>query len=277
MSKIRASLESLLLGPALADSKINSRRAQVRSAIFDVSTNIGHGNFDRISSADLKSLLDSYDQLFFSNLCQQLIDENQDTLSFRVSTRMTSTGGKTTIESIEKSRSAKDFPRRKFEIAISAVLLFGSFAKDHSRRTRSRRHSFQQHVRVAGVHCRDRLDALQRIFEHELLHLIEFLVWNNSSCSAKRFRSIAWRIFGHEQSNHQLITPSETAELHQGIGIGDFVCFRHDGHQLFGYVNQINRRATVLVPDRNGAKYTDGKKYAKYYVPISQLSRSKKK
>ena len=61
-------------------------------------------------------------------------------------------------------------------------------------------------MRVNGLLCRDRTEALQRVFEHELLHLLEMLIWARSSCSAARFRGLAWNYFGHTATKHDLIT-----------------------------------------------------------------------
>jgi hypothetical protein len=52
--------------------------------------------------------------------------------------------------------------RVEYEIAVSTLLLFQTFREPG------------RPVVVGGLVCRDRLDALQRIMEHELLHLAEF-------------------------------------------------------------------------------------------------------
>jgi hypothetical protein len=49
------------------------------------------------------------------------------------------------------------------------------------------------------------------------------------------------------------------------------VRFRIDGRELEGIVNRVTKRATVLVRDERGTPYSDGWRYAKYYVPVSQL------
>jgi len=49
------------------------------------------------------------------------------------------------------------------------------------------------------------------------------------------------------------------------------VRFRFDGVERKGVVNRINKRATVLVEDRRGEQYSDGKRYAKFYVPVQML------
>ena len=43
----------------------------------------------------------------------------------------------------------------------------------------------------------ERHDALQRIVEHETVHLVEQLRWRDTNCSGSRFQAIARRLFGH--------------------------------------------------------------------------------
>jgi hypothetical protein len=152
--------------------------------------------------------------------------------------------------------------KRRYEIAVSTTLLFQTFRDE------------QRPIHVTGIVCRDRLEALQRVFEHELVHLIEMLVWNHSSCTAGRFQSIASRFFGHTEHTHQLITPHEHAWTKFGVKPGDRVAFRFDGQHYVGRVNRITRRATVLVEDERGRQYSDGKRYAKFYVPVGLLRKA---
>ncbi len=49
------------------------------------------------------------------------------------------------------------------------------------------------------------------------------------------------------------------------------VRFRVDGEELTGIVNRVTKRATVLVERDGGRRYSDGKQYAKYYVPPRML------
>jgi hypothetical protein len=126
-------------------------------------------------------------------------------------------------------------------------------------------------VAVSGHRCRNRLQALQRVMEHELIHLVELLVWDRTSCAQARFRSISRRFFGHTENKHQLITPREKAIAQFGIKPGMAVRFRVDGKAHQGFVNRITKRATVLVEDRRGEPYSDGRRYAKFYVPVQDL------
>lgn len=149
--------------------------------------------------------------------------------------------------------------RPYYEISVSTTLLFHTFQ------------DVDRPIVVCGLPCGDRLEALQRVMEHELVHLIEMLIWTKSSCSAARFQAIASRFFGHTDHRHQLVTPVEKAITQFGIRPGDRVRFRFDGVEHVGKVNRISRRATVLVEDQRGPRYSDGKRYAKFYVPMAML------
>lgn len=97
------------------------------------------------------------------------------------------------------------------------------------------------------------------------------LVWTRSSCSASRFQSIASRFFGHSAHTHNLIAPREQAFASYGVMPGRRVQFRFDGREYEGIVNRITRRATVLVEDSHGPRYSDGRQYTKFYVPVTLL------
>ena len=125
-------------------------------------------------------------------------------------------------------------------------------------------------ITVCGLPCANRLEALQRIFEHEMVHLIEQLCWQNSNCSAPRFQDIAHRHFLHRAHTHQLITRRERA-AQSGIRVGSRVTFEFEGSRSTGRVNRLTKRATVLVEDAEGERFSDGGRYRRYYVPIVHL------
>ncbi len=106
--------------------------------------------------------------------------------------------------------------------------------------------------------------------EHELVHLAEQLCWSHSDCTAERFQGIAGRFFLHRAHTHDLITNRERAAA-SGIRVGSHVTFTFEGRRLVGRVNRITKRATMLVEDPAGLKYSDGLRYKVYYVPIRLL------
>ena len=212
-------------------------------------------NFARVSKQDLENMAEAYDALFFKGLCLPLARSYG--LTFRLSSRMTRAGGKTTrtINRGTRSRPGKTH----YEIALSTSLLFQSFRQPGDT------------IRVCGDDCPDRLTAMQRIVEHELVHLSEMLAWIHSDCSANRFQSIARNMFGHTEHRHELITQQERAAKEFNIKAGTHVAFQYEGKLLHGIVNRITRRATILVEDPRVTRYSNGQRYLKYYVPIQQL------
>ena len=238
-----------------SSEEITSRTREIYETILHESEHIDGGNFTRIHPDDAERLFDLYDGLFFDGGNRKLLGEIP--LNFRLSKRMTQTGGKAGRREL-RDHSGK-VVGTEYEIAVSTTLLFGTFQEDH------------HPIVMSGIECRDRLEALQRVFEHEMTHLIEMLIWVDSSCSAPRFQSIANRFFGHTDHRHQLITPREQAFTKFGIKPGDRVSFRLDGQHHVGLVNRITKRATVLVENESGECYSDGKRYSKFYVPVGML------
>lgn len=252
-------LSKLALNLKLDESQIRSRRSQIAQRLMSESPAIRDINFSTINTRDLFELFVNYDELFFDNQLAAVFNARDHVLKFRLSSRMTSTGGMTTYHRTKPGRMATRSCRH-FEIAISSTLLFNTAFEERAG------------IKVGGVATRHRLDALQRIFEHELVHLLEMVVWDDSSCARSRFKSIAGRFFGHLESNHQLLTPTETARSEFGITTGDTVRFLHKGSELTGIINGINRRATVLVPDdRAGELFADNRRYQRFYVPLNRL------
>ncbi len=214
-------------------------------------------NFVAIHPADLERLFHLYDKMFFHGQVRHQLASRP--LKFAISRRMTSSAGKTTHYHPCRPYGGRVLER--FEIGVSATLLFQNFQAPG------------QALVVSGLPCHDRLEALQRVFEHELVHLIEMLIWIKSSCSAERFQGIARRVFRHTEHKHRLTTPRDRVFQRIGLRTGDRVCFRIDGRERIGVINRITKRATVLVEDSCGTPYSDGKRYAKFYVPVSLLKR----
>lgn len=228
---------------------------EIYESALRASRYLTRGNFTSIHPSDLERLFDLYDERFFDGGCRKMLGATP--LTFRLSKRMTSAAGKATRLQ-HRHRGTKQ-TSTEYEIAVSTTLLYQTFL------------DIDRPIVMSGIECRDRLEALQRVLEHEMTHLIEFMIWQNSSCSAKRFQSIANRFFRHTEHTHQLITPRERALEKFGVKAGSRVAFRMDGKHYVGVVNRITKRATVLVEDRHGARYTDGKRYAKFYVPVAML------
>ncbi len=242
-------LSKLLLTRAPGEAAVRAWTDEIAHGLLSASPRLREPNFTRIGRDDLASLFAAYDARFLDGLCGRILGPGR--LGFRLSGRMTRTAGKTTR-----------FERRgggpRFEIAVATSILFDGFGDD------------DRDVTACGLPCRSRLEALQRIFEHELVHLAESLCWGESHCGRSRFRGIAERLFLHRTHTHQLITRSERA-ARDGIVVGSRVTFVYRGQPLTGRVNRITKRATVLVEEAGAARWSDGRRYARYYVPLGQL------
>jgi len=240
--------------------EVESRVRRIYEAILDQSPQIREGNFRLIGTDDLERLFGWYDREFFrGRLGEMVLEDEAHPIAFRLSRRLVSAAGQTIRQVRRVQRDGKPAVRVDYEITVSATLLFNTFQ------------NVERTVTVGGLVCRDRLEALQRIFEHELLHLAEFLGWGRSNCRADNFHALSRRIFAHEGAFHDLITPREQAKAAFNIHVGDHVTFELDGIERTGRVNRITRRATVLVEDPRGMPYSDGKRYVRFYVPLPRL------
>jgi hypothetical protein len=241
-------------------SEVEARKGRIYESLLAQSPQVRNGNFRLIGTDDLERLFNWYDREFFAGrLGEMLMEDEAHPVTFRLSRRLVRAAGQTIRQVSRVHRHGKPFAKVEYEITISATLLFNTFQ------------DVDRPVTVGGLLCRDRVEALQRIFEHELLHLAEFLAWGRSNCRADNFHKLSRRIFAHEGAFHDLITPGEQARAAYGILIGDYVTFEIDGRQHAGRVNRITRRASVLVEDPRGVLFDDGNRYLTFYVPLPLL------
>jgi hypothetical protein len=245
----RESLAEAVLRFRAAECDIQQRVNQIHQDVLAVSQYIREPNYARIHPQDLQFLFTEYDRHFFEEQCARSLANTR--LRFRLSPRMTKTGGTTARY---RTAAGEVF----YEITVASSMLFEGFSTN------------DREITVCGLTCANRLEALQRIFEHEMVHLIENLCWERSNCAAPRFQDIAHRHFLHRAHTHALITRRERA-AQSGIRVGASVSFVFEGRPLTGRVNRLTKRATVLVEDPEGERFSDGRNYRRYYVPILQL------
>jgi len=232
---------------------IDQWQQEIHLQTLQLSRSIDQPNFTRVGREDLVRMVRMYDDRFLGGRVLPIAEA--EGLSFGLSSRMTKVAGK-----LVTSYPTGDYDgQRHFEMVLSTTLLFQTFEQS------------DRPVEVTGRPCRDRLEAMQRVAEHELVHLIEMLIWNDGTCSESRFQSIAQRYFKHTDYRHDLITQRERALMKFNVRVGDTVHFQHDGHTLTGRVNRITRRATILVPTPTGELFNDGERYQRYYVPLERL------
>lgn len=254
----QARLLTLLYSPPGAAERFR----RIYDELLAQSPQVKTPNFTLIGTDDLERLFIAYDREYFrGRLGEMLMEDGAYPMAFRLSRRLTKAAGQTMRWAWPIERAGRPATKYNYEITVSTTLLFNTFQH------------LERRVTVGGLVCGDRLEALQRIFEHELLHLAEFLAWGRSNCKADNFHALSRRIFAHEGVYHDLVTPREQAGAGFGIVVGDQVRFEHEGIEHIGRVNRITRRATILVEDERGTLYSDGKRYRTYYVPLPMLSK----
>ncbi len=244
--------------------EVKARTRRIYDTMLAQSPQVRESNFRVIGTDDLERLFTWYDREFFrGRLGDMLLEDQAYPMAFRLSRRLVRAAGQTIRQVRRIPGGRKPAVKVDYEITVSATLLYTTFQ------------NVDREVTVGGRVCHDRLEALQRIFEHELLHLAEFLGWGRSNCRANNFHALSRRIFAHEGAYHDLITPREQATAAFDIHIGDRVWFEMDGEQHVGHVNRITRRATVLVEHPHGRRYSDGRHYVPFYVPLPLLKKER--
>jgi hypothetical protein len=138
----------------LPEELIQQRVRRIQQDLLAHSRYLRESDFTAIHPGDLEFLFDAYDEQFFSRLCRHALAGRR--LSFRLAPRMTRAGGKTV-------RFTTWTGEVRYEIAIASSILFDGFGE------------MDRRVSVCGLECENRLEALQRVFEHEMVHLIEQL------------------------------------------------------------------------------------------------------
>jgi len=249
-------LEDVLCHRQVTSEVYQARSELIRSTVLLHSRAMDGENFVTTCGADLRMMSELYDSIYFDSSCMALAKHYG--MTYRWSGRMSRAGGKTT-RTVRRG-TAKRPAEVHYEITLSSSLLFQTFKDD------------QRPIKVCGQLCNNRIEAMQRIVEHEAIHLAEMLVWIDSDCAAGRFQAITNRLFGHTEHRHELVTQRERAAKLYDIRVGSRVYFMHNGHPVEGVVNRITRRATVLVESPEGIVYSNNKRYLKFYVPISGLS-----
>lgn len=242
-------------GKAHSDEQLAELDRNVLAQIARTAPNLGQPTFTQINIADLEAVFRAIDACYHAGAISRACQKPGVTLGFRLSGRMTHTGGTTAI------RIARKTGQRSYVITLAPRVIHDSFSAVHS-------------ATVCGLVCHDMREALLRVMQHEMIHLVEFLVWGGSSCSRPRFRNLVHRCYGHTESKHRMLSPAQRARVVHAIGPGDQVNFEFQGCVLTGQVNRISRRATVLVPDPAGERFSDGGRYRRYYVPLAILRKS---
>ncbi|MBM3501989.1 MAG: SprT-like family protein, partial [Armatimonadetes bacterium] len=141
---------------------VASQTAAIHQAILRESDNLKEPNFECLGTEDLARLFDMYDGAFFGGgwLARSVKAETGRPPAFRLSSTMTRAGGKT---SLYRRRMPGGQEQSCYEIAVASQMLFMTFGR------------VERPVVICGLTCANRLEALQRILEHEIIHLAELV------------------------------------------------------------------------------------------------------
>ena len=248
-----------LLAYKYSNEEIKERFEKIFQQVFVQSKQIKNPNFEKVANSDVKLIFELYDTYFFDNYFKE--NKVIDKMAFDFSSKMTSAGGKLMYYKVTKQNPIQ------FRMRISAYLIFNSFKNDAMKT-----------INLAGFQTKNRLEALMHVIEHEIIHLIEFLAFNDSSCKQNQFKTLANNIFGHTAFTHQLLTGKMEALKEYDLRVGDWVSFSFDGTKHKGIIHRITKRATVMALDKNG-EYKDnkGNHFKKYYILLKYLTKLDKK
>ena len=200
-----------------------------------------------INTRTLNQMLRSYDELFFEGLLRRKLGRITVTLS----SRMTSAAGKFICTKGLFGKVVSAEIRMSSDFLIR--LIDGPFL-------------------LNGLSVATPQEAFLIVFEHELCHAIETLLYGKTGHS-QCFMALANGLFGHTGTQHSLPTRSQEA-AQEGLKTGVRVRFSYQENMLVGFVSYIGKAATVMVPAADG-KYRDryGRRYAKYRVPLNRLEK----
>lgn len=245
-----------LFGRIPSECDYESKRGKIKKVLFCTSPNVKDENIKKISTSDLELLFRMYDAVFFGNWFS---GGYKGKFKFSFSRRMTKSAGMTLCpKTIGKLR--EEDVTIEIRMGVDFFLRYNETSGGKS---------------VCGIRTGSSLDALMLVFEHELCHAVEFILYGKSSCKVKRFKEIARYIFGHTGSYHALPTHRQIAGINLGLKVGDRVSFNYEGGRYEGVIYAINKRATVFVKDKKGTfKDTRGARYSKYYIPPGLLQKS---
>lgn len=224
------------------------KRQEVMGEFLHSSLNIKTPDIKFLTSLDIKILFNIYDKVFLMGYFKAQPNFH---MNFSVSSRLSKSAGKTIMKR-EKGQTT-------WEIRMGQIF-FTEFK------------NLNGNGKVNGLVPKDALEALCLVLEHEICHVIEFYYFKTSSCRGKRFKSLAYSLFGHKETYHELLPKSKLEEKSVKLKIGDKVSIDFKDKTVVGIISNINKRATVMVFDENGI-YRDSKgiRYSKFYVPVGKI------
>ena len=191
---------------------------------------------------DLEFLFKLYDNYYFSGE----LSENLNII-LKYSNKMTKTAGL-----VRYSKRKSDI-----KIVFSYPLIFQSYLKK------------PEGYIVNGIFCKNPVESLMRVLEHELSHLVEYILFGSTNCNKPQFIKIAYELFGHTENKHKIGLKIHDYGNIKQIKKGDKVSFPYRGKIYSGSVLGIRKNITVAIKELNNIK--------KFYVPFSMIIKEENK
>ncbi|AYV75196.1 MAG: hypothetical protein Terrestrivirus1_70 [Terrestrivirus sp.] len=195
------------LNNPLGHNEINDKNSLVKK-ILD--------SHQSISTSSIRDCFNAIDTIFFNRTITEKINKDNYILAFDFTNKLKKRAG----------QFVYSYQTPKLRIDVSKIILDEIFKDDI------------KVVEIGGVKLRDLNDVLVNIMQHEMLHLILFLLRNHpliandkkvSSGHTKIFKILAKNIFGHVRVTHDLLKGDiekfneSNAQAKVNINIGDSV------------------------------------------------------
>lgn len=156
-----------------------SNITKYRKIIYDKFSKFKN-SVSNVSSRDLQKMFELYDHCFFQSSISEFIEQSHFVLQFKTTGEPTFTTEGTCTS--KKCKYVVTIPTHHFN-KVNGI------------------------TNVAGHLCKDQLECLQRVLEHEIVHLIVFIFCNDTFMTDHHgtlFMKIAKNVFAHTDHRHYI-------------------------------------------------------------------------
>ena len=221
------------------DADIRNRRKYIHDELTE-NHNFA-ANFSSFTAKNLNDMFQLYDDIFFGGQIAQKLRDTNSQLSFKVTK-----GGKAKTAGWCQTR--KGYGTSKCFITMSFPM--GLYGKMFTKEEKS--------LHANGIFCVDRLNCLQVVFEHELMHALMDLYGYTNKISKGRgkaiysahgylFKCMVKSYFGHTDIKHNLLGEDATHMIKKSdIRKGMEVSFAGRGMKYIGIVEKLNPKTVVI-------------------------------
>lgn len=231
-------------------TNIIGKRTYIRNRMLKICFN-DNPNVTSLTVKDLKTLFHRYDEVWFKEGLQQLAKYHKIRIRFGI-LKATKTAGECKYEVNLKCNCVisncvgPECMSGVCTISVSKPIITGIFNQG------------EKQLKVNGIHVKDRLEALQVVFEHELVHMYMYLKGlckkgkGYYSSHGTLFSETSLRFFGHTEFRHSLLHGDSSdmlvkANCFEGMKVYFNQKSRRGINRVQGEIVKLNpKRAKVL-------------------------------